>query len=675
MRVPESSRTGHRMSRRALSVALSEARLLGRYVLRTRAVIFWLLAAVAWPVAYVTALGGGGTTPLAAILDLCALPLGPILWSLFGARLSAVQGRELSGAWPAPRGTRSLGAGLMLIAWALLGSATTLASALWGVEPGFWQPPAFALTSLLQGIGMLIPSILLWTAVGFAIGHRTRGIFRSILPPLAPIAMMLGYTFGQDLAQYGRGPLFRLVTTSAAGWFNGVDAFGVGPWAAVFGQAVWVMVAAALCVLALAALSAYGRQAIAGGIAIVCAVTGAGLMGRIGQSAAVIQPHRVSAAAVFWHAAKSPVRVTDMSIALSLRHPPELTATASLAFTVERHLSHLRFFLPTTLHVRTIELDGKSARYARAADGWVTVPMGALRTAGQRGTLAVAYSGAPYILASTGYGGLVEFVSAEGWSLPPGTWYPLLGRPQGGTRFRLRLLAPPGYLSVTPYGVIRGSTGARALTGTGESLQIVGGHLAPLAALGGIQVYAAADQLQGARGVLDQPNGPGQATDRAVAACIGQILRPKPSGAMVWAVSVDGALPPDASPWQAASYAMPPGISGGLGMSGLGGNAPFEYDNSFLSYYPSEEFALWLSDGRSTALPQAGAALQLGSALFTACGSPYTDGFVTLDGVGTEISRLPRPALRAVAEQALRAYAEGRLTERYLSRLVQAERR
>ncbi len=665
MRDPEAPRKEARPA-----IWAAEARLLLRYALRTRAGIYWLLGAVAWPLAYVALLGNADSSPLSLVLSLCTIPVGPLLWALFGARMSGAQGRELSAAWPAPRGRRALGASLALLALALLGSLTTLMSALLGAEAGFWHPFSYALLSLAQGLAMALPTILLWTAVGFAIGQRTRGVFRSILPLLAPIGMTLGYEIGQHLAQAaGSSPLLRLVSTSAAGWFPGVDAFGVGPWASIFAEGAWTMGLAAAALLAIAALSAYGRQITAGVLAVASVLGGVGLVAEIGRADAVIRPYRSPAAAAYESGAKSPARVTALSIVLSLEHPPDLSATATLDFMAQRRLAVLRFYLPPGLAVRSVRIDGAPAHALRAVDGWVTVRLSAALPAGGRASLRVSYSGDPQLLATVGGSNLVQFVSGEGWLLPAGTWYPLLGAPQPRTRFRLRLLAPAGYLSVSPYGTVRGSTGARPLQGTGESLQLVGGHLAELADLGEIKVYSAADRIVQARAVLAAPNGGGQATDRAVAACIGRILLPQPRGAMVWAGSFEGMLTPEQAPWQFTPAMQPAGLSGGMGLAGLS-DPRVEYGNDFFFQFPSGAFANWLSEGRSVVLPRSYAALQLGGALFTACGSRYTDGFLVLNSTASGIARLPRPALRDLAAKALAAYAGGQLTEARLAQLL-----
>ena len=680
MPVPEARHTHRTTQAHASAVWAAEAMLLWRYVVRTRAIIFWLLAAVVWPIAYLTLLNGGGATPLAIILALAALPLGPILWALFGARLSMVKGWELGAAWPAPRSARSLGVSLVLVGWALIGTLTTMAAALWGVEPGFWHPISFVTLSLLQGLGMLLPSIILWTAVGFAIGHRTRGIFRSILPPLAPIAMMFGYTLGQKVVQSGGGAVWGLVSTSAAAWFSSVDAFGIGPWADVFHLGVLVMVVAAIFVLALSALSAYGRQFAAGLLAVACIVAEVGLMQSVGQNAAVIQPASIPAARAYGSGAKSPVRVSDAHISLSLLHPPFLSATAALDFTAQQRLQELRFFMTSSLGIQWVEFDGRRVRFSRTADGWVTVRMPSALTAGLHGELRVAYAGAPYIMAfGADGGGVTEFVSAEGWSLPPGTWYPLLGKSQDSTRFALDLQAPAGYLSVTPYGVIRGSTGVRPLTGTGRSMEIVGGHVAEVADLGGVPVYAAADQIGAARSISTEALP--FSSPSALASCISGILRPRPSLRLVWTSVFAGGLWPGAKPWQSGEeFEFGPGVRGGLGMQDLGGNISGAYYNNFAFTYPQAVYSLWLSGGQSAALPspnqpQGTAALEVGGAIFTACGSPYTNGFMGPDQISKEISRLPKQALQALAAESRAAYVAGKLTVARVQQLAQAAQR
>jgi hypothetical protein len=105
-----------------LSAAVAEEmRLMARCVRRTPAGIFCLAAAAAWPLLYMIQ-GNAGTTPLALAVSMAAIPIGPLLWTLFGARLTWVD-KDLPRTWPASRSIRALGTALGLTLWTLLGTS------------------------------------------------------------------------------------------------------------------------------------------------------------------------------------------------------------------------------------------------------------------------------------------------------------------------------------------------------------------------------------------------------------------------------------------------------------------------------------------------------------------------------------------------------------------------
>lgn len=658
------------------AAVLAEARLLNRHIIRTPAIFFWLLAAVGWPLSYVALLGNTGTTPLTLALSLSAIPVGPLLYTVFGARLAAAQGREIAPSWPATGGLRALGAGLVLVGWGALGSLAVLACTLWAVEPGFFHPIGFAISSLGLGLGMLVPTTVFWTAIGFALGHRTRGIFRTVLAVLAPIGVTAAVGYEQGYSHMvGASPLLGFIGLSTAGWFTGqVDAFGLGPFAAVFTWAAWLMAILALFALALSALSAYGRQVVAASLVALSLVGAAGVLEGLGQEPALLPQPLSTPGASYRAGAKSPVTVTSMAIDLSLEEAPMLRATTQLQFTVIRPVRRLRFYLVKGLRVGSLRVNGQRAPWRRVGKtGWLDVALRRPLAAGAKGSLFVAYRGNPLLLSTGLAPSLTTFVGAQGWLLAPGTWYPLVGAANAGTRFLLRLQAPSGYLSVTPYGVVDGSTRQGSpITGTGTSISLAGGHLAPYARRGGMMIYVASDELSWAHAAFTSRAllGPNTPTPAREAACLSDVLRPTASARMV--LTTFGPVVPTSGirPWQS----IPPVVGATYyGPLALGGGPSWLYESTIEETFGPLTYALWLNGGRTTYTPQTGAAGQLGAALVAACsGSQYNNGLPELDQVGARIAALPRSALRAVTRSAYAAYRRGQLTEALLQKLWQA---
>ena len=277
--------------------------------------------------------------------------------------------------------------------------------------------------------------------------------------------------------------------------------------------------------------------------------------------------------------------------------------------------------------------------------------------------MRVAYSGDPFAPPVHGLldtGEPLSFVSPQGWELPPGTWYPLVGPANDGTHFVLRLKAPPGYLSLTPYGDVRGSTPpGHPIQGTGETLQVVGGHLARVADVGRISIYAAADQLREAR----------QATHGAfapISPCLTGLLTPSPVSTVVWALPEGMVLAPDQAPWLLDGETFPNYFDGSA-IGGSGG-ATFAYEVD-VQDFTDLETKLWLNDGRRTEVPGImagrGGAFELAASLVRSC-----HAFSPLFDTSSRIPALPAGSRHTVALRARRLYLEGRLTPRAFRGLV-----
>lgn len=668
------------MSARALARALwAETRALAGYARRPRTLVLWLVPALVWPFAAVAFLGQGGATPLHIAFALAANPIGPLLYATVGASLASVRGRELSRAWPAPAPVRAGGAAIVLIGLGLIGALCTLACTLWHVSGAFWVPFSYARISLASGFGLLFATIVFWLAIGFALGMRTRGPWRTVLALLAPAVFLVTGTV------IGSGPVtppYGFIALSPAAWFTSrVDAFGLGPWGRIY---TWVLLGTsilALWALVVAALCAYGRHLgeilLAGALTVAVLLTGLG----VGAQAASLTPNDPFAAR-YLAGAKSPVTVTRETVSVSVLGAPDLVAVDRLRFLPQRPLSVLRIFLPPALAIRSVSLfergtDPVTVR-RQGKTGWVRittkVPLPALRTA----TLRIAYAGNPLFLPGTEHANLTTFVSAQGFMLPVGTWYPLLGPAVSGTRWAWSIAAPSGDRILTDFGPLTaGTSGHVSGSGTGAGLTIVGGHLAPVGRVAGVLVEAAADQTALARAALQDPGLPhplvALPTERA---CLTRLLRPEVHASVIWATigtpgvaPIETVLAPDDLPWQ-GRVSEGEGENGGIpGLAPIGPS--FDYQAEVFSNFPTTVVSLWLSGGQSSAIPQSGALANLGAGLAMACGGFPGNG-VEVEPIQTTIGNLPLAALERLTRAAYPFLQRGTLTEGRLRELVGA---
>jgi|GEM_PF-5378627 len=646
----------------ALRPAGAEAWLLLRYTLKSpAALVIALVAGLVWPLIDVVFLFQTGTTPLAIALSLASVPIGPILWSIFGSRLAKADKREIPTSWPAPRVWRTLGTAAAIMglggAAALLGTGIALI----GVEPGFWSPASFAVASLLDGFLMLFATIVLWTAVGVALGSITRGILNVLVPVLAPVAWLMGSAILSARDSASLLMPFLGLSTAAGPGASGLDAYGLGPFGSSYTWAAAVMAAGAVVALALSGLARHGRDSLVAILAILAlggtAVSAAGLTRAV--------PAKASwSATAYESGAKSPVTDPSVAISLDLTRAPELHAAARIAFRPQRRLTSLRFFLVPTLRISRVAVDGRRVAWHEGRSGWVSVRLPAPLAEERPASLGVVYGGIPMqIVSGSPFRLSFSFVGGAGWLLPPGMWYPLLGPTNPRTHFRLALKAPPGYLSLTPYGHVRGSTPSGApLTGVGTTLQVVGGHLGYVTTVGAVRIFAASDQLGPARRAARQ------ASSRYAKApsCMADLLRPTPHGTVVWASPTGADLDPHLAPLHTDMSVA--GFLTGSGISGvLPGRESYGDDAVMMG---TTQLDLWYGSTRMESAPSLAAGV-LGEGVATACGQILPGYMNEPDGsLAMKISRLPKPGLRELTLRAHGAYEKGDLTIPDLKDLV-----
>ncbi|MCL6596254.1 MAG: hypothetical protein K6V73_08585 [Firmicutes bacterium] len=664
-RIPEIRRLAF-----AFDAAVAQAGSVLRQLTRTRALAIWIAYGALWPWLYVAALGNAGATPLYLMLSLAAFPIGPILASLLGASVAARQGAELEAAWPAPAAARCAGLALVLLAASVLSALATAAATLWRVAPSFWSPPGYAQFSLWTGISTLFATFGLWTAVGAAIGARTREPWRTVAAVLVPVAVLAVAA----LTTFDPVGLVRFLSLSPpAAWFlDQSGAYGLGPAFALHGPVLVGTVALLLVALAVAGMASYGRNA----LSAVAGWVGAGavLALTLGQGvwAPPAEPFSTASYA-YRRGTPSPVAVRAVDADLSLLGAPSVVATVRLTIVPRHALSQVRAFLVPAFRVERVAVGGRPARWIRRdRAGWLTFLPARRLLPAHAVDVSVTYEAIHGLLVDEP----AAFASTHGWVLPAGTWYPLIGRTTTETRWHLRLHAPAGYLTVTPLGIIRGSTPpGRPVSGRGLSLALLGGHLAPAARVGRLTVYAAADQtslaLRALRGTLSGVPW----RERNTAACLADVLVPAPTGDIVWATvegSIEMVAGRDDPPWQvrnAVSY-----VPGPIGM-GIGLGPRFDYPAELNDNFPQTVVGLWLTGGRRALFPTGNNPVSVFTAgVVDACTGWYGNGTMVTP-LSQTIGRLPRPALKVLTADVYKANAAGRLTLTALRQLVERAER
>lgn len=651
----------------------AEAGAVLRQLTRTRALAVWLAVAVVWPLVYVAALGNVGPTPLYLMMSLSAFPIGPILACLVGASVAARKGSEFRMVWPAPAGVRAIGLALVLVPTSAVLALAMTAATLWHVSPAFWAPAGFALFSLWTGAATLFTTYGLWMAVGVAVGARTREPWRTVGAVLVPALVLVIAALTNTFQPVG---LVRFISISPpAAWFlDQSGAFGLGPAAALHGPVLLGTLAMLVVALAFAGLASYGRHllsALAGAVG-----TSIVLVLALGQGlwAAPAEPFGLAASA-YHRRAPSPVAVRSVTIDLSLRQAPDVTGTVQTTVVPTRSVSQLRAFLIPALRLGRVTIGGVPTKWERLGRaGWLRLLPTHRLPAGRAVDVIVTYRGRGNLLAIPPENNTpAMFVSGQGWQLPAGTWYPLIGHASPMTEWKLALGAPPGYLTVTPFGTVRGSTrSGHPVTGRGMSVALVGGHLAPAGRVGRLTVFAAADQISLARQTLHGTMPGLTPGERHTASCLANVLVPAPMGRIVWATSagsIEMVSGPDDPPWQGRNDVQNALVDTGMGI-GLGPR--FTYPAEFNENFSQSVIGLWLTDGRRARFPVGnGPASVLTGGIVKACTGFYGNGTL-VSPVTTAIGKLPYPALRYVTAGVYRADSKGHLTLTVLKRLLHA---
>jgi hypothetical protein len=650
-----------------------------RYVMRSRIWWIWAAAAVIWPAAYIWLMGGLGSTPVRLGFNLAVIPVGPILYGFIGAQMTDLEGqsraREILRAWPTQPLVRTLGHAAVLTGMALVSAVTVTLLILVGAPPAFWSSSNWVLAVVTEGIAGVGLTAWLWLTGGFLVGQFVRGIWKPILMTLVPAFLLIG---SQILSAA------LLLHPKAAPWNGMVSALQVAPFSWLAGRvssiwgygpyehlfwvmAFWVAVFA-LFLTALAGRKAFGRaRSLTLGavvLGLVAILLGRGLEGALMQTGNIATYGRLANS--YHRAQPSPVRLVSAAVTADLTTPNQLTASIVWRFVPKRSLRVLRVFLNPALRMREVRLNGRIIR-TMAGPSWGWNVLKVRLSAGVRDTLRIWFQGNPALWGGT-VGGpsatALAFVGSQGWLLPGGDWYPLVGRPTT-IPWHLRLKTAGGTDTATSLGIVRGAGAFVAIAGRANNLSLLGGHLGVLA-FHGLRLVVGADELpEWRQGLTPPPDDTSYAArmPRRLGAVLAQ-LRPEVKG--ILPVPYGPGTPPFARDVDPVVPALWP--RGTINMFETGGVftaiadvASQNVELGLNEHLVRHALDLWLTGGASSDL-SAGLLHHIVSASVANIQGGANGG--PIDSLWIAIGRLRTHALAAMLMRVKWLQDTGRLTER-----------
>ncbi len=522
----------------------SEILTLARYVLRGRILWFWIAASLVWPTCDVWLLGAKGTSPIILSLNMALIPVGPIVFGLIGGQLTdmlqAKRAGEILRAWPTRPWMRTVAVATVLVAMSLLSAFVTNLSTVVGTSSHFWQGSSWATTAWTDGMLVVGLTDLLWLSGGVLLGSWVRGIWKVLVLILAPMAWLIATLVVSDnLAARGASSATLLAPLEIApfAWIAGhvSSIWGYGVYQPLLMDLAVLTLVTGFFLVALAGFKSYGVDR---GLSIVASVLGISMAGAaIGIGGVLLRLGSINSyealAGAYHSGQRSNVKLLRARMTILHMGPNQLDARTTFNVVPETTVSRLKFFLNPALKVTAALVDGRLVSVSRLTiTGWQALNVSLVKNFPV--SVEISFEGNPTLQAPAhGSPHAAVFIAANGWLLPGGDWYPLLGTPATAPiPWSLRIEhAPPVLAAVSSLGRLRpGSHGALVASGMANNLSLVGGHLAGLG-YHGVHMYMGADQLTILRHAL-YPKNSGATLAVRLGRLVSQ-LRPQPEGNLI----------------------------------------------------------------------------------------------------------------------------------------------